>query len=92
MQQVLHWFNENLERPTRFCRSAKPRRQPKGVCWFRSEAGEHLRRIWELIAICENNDVPIYMIKTERPGYVFYEDAVQVVAEPFVDLKRQEWR
>ena len=70
----------------------KPRRQSKGVCWFRSGASEHLKRIWDLIAICENNDVRIYMIKTDQPGYVIYEDAVQVVAEPFVDLKRQEWR
>jgi hypothetical protein len=62
------------------------------VCWFRPEAAEHLRRIWELIVICENNDVPIYMIKTELPGYVVYEDAVQVVAEPFADIKRRELR
>jgi hypothetical protein len=70
----------------------RPRRQSKAVCWFRSSAAEHLRRVWEMIAILENNDVPIFMIKTERPGYVVYEDVVQVVAEPFVDLKRYEWR
>jgi hypothetical protein len=70
----------------------RPRRQSKAVCWFRSSAAEHLRRVWEMIAILENNDVPIFMIKTEKPGYVVYEDVVQVVAEPFVDLKRYEWR
>ena len=70
----------------------KPGRQSKAVCWFRSGAAEHLKRVWDLIAICENNDVPIYMIRTEQPGYVVYEDFVQVVAEPFADIKRRESR
>jgi hypothetical protein len=92
LSEVLCWFNENLERPTRFSRSLRPHRRPKAVCWFRSSAREHLRRAWELVRILEHNDVPIDTIKIETPGYLVYEDAVQVVAEPFADIKRREWR
>jgi hypothetical protein len=38
-----------------------------------------------MVAILENHDVWIEMLKTERPGYVVYKDEFQVVAEPFAD-------
>ena len=88
--RIFRWFNENLERPARFSR--KPRRQPKAVCWFKPSAKEHLKRIWELVAILESNDVLVHLIKTKTPGYVVYEDDFQLVAEPFIDLKRRERR
>lgn len=37
----------------------------------------------------ESSAVPIKMLKTVNPGYVVYEDEFQVVAEPFVELKRR---
>lgn len=92
LSEVLRWFNKNLKRPARFSRSLKPHRRPKAVCWFRSSAREHLRRAWEMVRILEDNNVPIDTIKIETPGYLVYEDAVQVVAEPFADMKRREWR
>ena len=36
----------------------------------------------------ESSDLPIWMLKTSLPGYMVYEDEFQVVAEPFIDLKR----
>jgi len=32
--------------------------------------------------------MPIWMVKTKTPGYMVYEDEFQVVAVPFMDLKR----
>lgn len=37
----------------------------------------------------ENSAVPIWMLRTSLPGYIVYEDEFQVVAEPFIDLKRR---
>ena len=51
-----------------------------------------MKRIWEMVEILESNDVLIHMIKTRTPGYVVYEDNFQLVAEPFIDLKRHERR
>jgi len=48
---------------------------------------EHLARMRELIAVLENHEVPVRIIKTTRPGYVVYEDEFQVVSEPFRDMK-----
>lgn len=92
LSDIIRWFDKNLARPDRFSRSLKPHRRPKAVCWFRSSAREHLRRVWEMVRILEDNGVPIYTIKIETPGYLVYEDATQVVAEPFADMKRRERR
>jgi hypothetical protein len=40
-------------------------------------------RPWEMVQILERNGVYVKKIKTDRPGYVIYEDEWQLVAEPF---------
>jgi hypothetical protein len=35
----------------------------------------------------ENHGVSVQMLKTERVGYVVYEDEYQIVAEPFAREK-----
>lgn len=39
----------------------------------------------DLTALLMENGYPITILRTERIGYVIYEDAHQVVAEPFAD-------
>jgi hypothetical protein len=73
------WFSENLDRPTSFGRD-KLRR---GICWFKTGATEHISRIWEMVQILERNGIYVKKIRTDRPGYVVYEDEWQLVAEPF---------
>lgn len=73
------WFSENLEKPTSFGR-AKVRR---GICWFKTAATEHISRIWEMVRILERNGIYVKKIRTDKPGYVVYEDDWQLVAEPF---------
>jgi hypothetical protein len=36
-----------------------------------------------MAAILERNGIYVKKIKTEKPGYVIYEDEWQLVAEPF---------
>jgi hypothetical protein len=73
------WFSKNLEKPTSFGRS----KLRLGICWFKTDAAEHISRIWEMVHILERNGIYVKKIRTDKPGYVIYEDEWQLVAEPF---------
>ncbi len=73
------WFSESLKRPTSFGRD----KLRLGICWFKTGATEHISRIWEMANILERNGIYVKKIRTDRPGYVTYEDEWQLVAEPF---------
>jgi hypothetical protein len=83
--RIRQWFNENLEKPTRFTASKPPfhRRQSRAISWFKDSAYKHLARVRDLVAILEHHGVTVQMLKTDRVGYVVYEDEYQLVAEPF---------
>jgi hypothetical protein len=79
------WFNENLEKPTKFTASKPPnyRKPAKAISWFKASAAEHPSHIRDLVKILESHHIDVQMLKTERVGYVVYEDQFQIVAEPF---------
>jgi len=79
LNAVRSWFSENLEKPTSFGRG----NLSLGICWFKLAATEHIDRIWHMIRILERNGIYVRKIKTDKPGYIVYEDEWQVVAEPF---------
>lgn len=79
LNEIRNWFNKNLEKPSAFGRA----KQRRGICWFKTSANEHISRIWEIVRILERHGIYVKKIKTERPGYVVYEDEWQLVAEPF---------
>ena len=79
LNDLRSWFSENLEKPTSFGRD----KLRLGICWFKTGATEHISRIWEMVQILERNGIYIKKIRTDKPGYVIYEDEWQLVAEPF---------
>lgn len=83
--ETREWFNQNLEKPTRFTASKPPyyRKQSKAISWFKSSADKHISRVRSLVKILNNHGVSVRMIRTDRVGYVVYEDEYQIVAEPF---------
>ena len=88
LDDLLQWFEEHLDTPTRFNKSRSKgwyRRAPKGISWLKPTAKAHLERLRSLVAILEDHGLQVSMIKTRNPGYVVYEDDYQVVAEPFKD-------
>ena len=89
LETVRQWFNTHLERPTRFTAAKPPhyRKRSTAISWFKDTAHEHLSRVREMIAILEHHDVRVRMIKSDRVGYVVYEDEFQIVAEPFADVE-----
>ncbi len=79
------WFNDHLPRPERFSRSRAPAASNRAVAWFKDTADAHITRMHSLAALLTEKGVPVQIHTTDRPGYVTYEDAFQVVAEPFRD-------
>ncbi len=79
LNEIFRWFGTNLERPTSFGRDKNRR----GICWFKTCATEHMARIFEMVRVLERNDIAVKKIRTDKPGYVVYEDEWQLVAEPF---------
>jgi hypothetical protein len=79
LNELETWFGKNLKKPTSLGRD----KLRLGICWFKTDATEHISRIWEMVQILERNGVYVKKIKTDRPGYVIYEDEWQLVAEPF---------
>ena len=81
LEDIGEWFNENLPCPP-FRRKLKSGEwTPQAVSWFRADAGEPLRRIWDIVAILREHGVPVRMVTTENPGKIVYSDRYQVVAE-----------
>jgi hypothetical protein len=75
---LLAWFSKNLKKPTSFGRD----KHRMGICWFKTGSTEHISRIWEIVRILERNGIYVKKIKTDKPGYLIYEDEWQLVAEP----------
>jgi hypothetical protein len=87
LTEHLDWFKSNLKIPARFT-SAKPpyyRKQNRAISWFKETAMEHIARMREIAGLLEGHGISVRMVKTDRPGYVVYEDDYQIVAEPFAD-------
>ena len=60
-----------------------PASRSLGICWFKTGSTEHISRIWEMVNVLERNGIYVRKIRTDKPGYVIYEDEWQLVAEPF---------
>lgn len=83
--QAKWWFDVHVRSPFDYLRESK--RYDRAICWFKSCAREHIAHAWELASVLERNGIPIWVVKTERTGYVYYEDEAQVFAEPFRDIR-----
>jgi hypothetical protein len=82
-RQIELWFNRHLRGPTRLTRSRKPHARNRAICWLKSTAAEHVSRMREAAALLEFKGISVKELRTERPGYVVYEDQYQVAAVPF---------
>ena len=90
LTRLLEWFEQNLAIPARINRTRSKgyyRRAAKGIAWFKSSATAHLTRIHELAELLDRYDVRTEIVKSERPGYIVYEDDSQIIAEPFRDTR-----
>lgn len=73
--EINDWFSDNLPWPEP-CRN-----QEKVVCYFKTEnAGEMLKWIKPALWLLDRYDVPYYLVYTNSPGEIVYEDQYQIVA------------
>ncbi len=81
IDEHFRWFNRHLRRP--FNAVSKRRRIPiTALCWFKSEAHDHIARARDLAWLIAEAGHPTAMIKTHRVGQIVYRDDAQVVAKP----------
>jgi hypothetical protein len=86
LNEIFRWFNKNLQIPDRISKKRNSgHKNHHGLSWFKDASGEHIGMIREIEYILKNHGVWVEMIKSDRPGYIVYEDSFQIVAEPFYD-------
>jgi hypothetical protein len=81
LAETYAWFNQHLPCPPFEAMIARGRWTADAVAWFRDDAGECIRRIWDLVHLLRENSVPVRLIATERPGKIVCQDRFQIVAE-----------
>ena len=70
------WFAENLPWPPPW------KRQEAVVCWFKTEnSDEMLKMIRPALWLLEKYDRPYYLVFTNTPGEIVYEDHYQIAAK-----------
>jgi hypothetical protein len=89
LEELLAWFRANLKIPKRFSKSKSKghnrREFTTGLSWFRDDATNMVEKAFEMVALLAEHGYPTDVLRTDRVGYVIYEDGEQVVAEPFFD-------
>lgn len=84
IKEVVNWFNKNLPVPDKFSKKRNSYHSTKrGIAWFKDTALEIIENMYELKSLLEQHNFEILVIKTERVGYIIYEDDFQIIAEPF---------
>ena len=76
------WFEEHLPVPVRFGVPSRKKWLRLGVCWFRSEARQHVAHAFALARWLDAANCALGRLETDRPGQILYRDPYQVVARP----------
>ena len=75
-REIDSWFAENLPWPPP-CKKQEP-----VVCWFKTEnAEEMLKMIRPAMWLLERYNHPYYVVYTNTPGEIVYEDKYQIAAK-----------
>lgn len=75
-REIDDWFAENLPWPPQ-CMNREP-----VVCWFKTEnAEEMLKMIRPALWLLERYNQPYYLVYTNSPGEIVYEDQYQIAAK-----------
>jgi hypothetical protein len=75
------WLNQHVPCPP-FQRNRKSGKwTDDAVAWFLPDATEAIQRMWDLVAVLQDHDIPVRVLRTASPGMIVYRDEYQVVAE-----------
>jgi len=73
---MLNWFNANLPTPPKHFSAGR------AIFWFKSNAEETVRNIWELVYLLRQHGHFAEVHKCRRLGNICWEDRFQVAAYP----------
>ena len=80
-REIDSWFAENLPYPPP-CKNQEP-----VICWFKMEnSDEMLKMIRPALWLLERYDHPYYVVFTNSPGEIVYEDQYQIAAKADLQL------
>lgn len=75
-KEIDSWFAENLPWPPQ-CKAQEP-----VICWFKTEnSKEMMKMIRPALWLLEQYDQPYYLVYTNTPGEIVYEDQYQVATK-----------
>lgn len=77
LEDIFKYFNDNLPIPP-YSRKNIPK---DAIAWFKDSAKVFISKMWDLVAILEENEVSTRVLKTDKPGMILYEDEFQVLAK-----------
>jgi hypothetical protein len=81
LEEIFEWFNAHLPCPPFDRKRRSGEWTADAVSWFRDDAGEPVKHMWELVALLQEHGVQVRVVKTDKPGKIVYADECQVVAE-----------
>lgn len=83
LEDIKDWFNDNLEKPTKFSKSKRKNAENISLSWYKNSATDYIQRMYEMKVILEKYDIIVEVVKRDNPGTIIYEDDIQVSALPF---------
>ena len=81
LEKQFNWFNDHVPVPP-YTKSD----WPSGcAAWFKNNeaAAEAIKRMWEFVNLLRENGKNVRVLKSKKPGFILYEDDVQVVVSEF---------
>lgn len=75
LEETFDWFNRELPCPP-FASERWPR---EAASWFKDGAQTAIARMWTIVHLLDEHDVPTRVLRSKSPGKVLYEDDWQVV-------------
>jgi len=86
LEEIFAWFKKNLPVPNRVSRKRNAyHKNHRGLAWFKDTALDHIGLAREVVDLLHLHGVVVETLKTDRPGFIVYEDNFQIIAEPFSD-------
>ena len=75
-KELNNWFLDNLPLPPQ-CNNQDP-----VICWFKTENSEEMiKMIRPILWLLEKYGIPYFLVHTNTPGEIVYEDKYQIVTK-----------
>lgn len=83
LHTLLDWFCDHLPPPDQFTKRRNHKESGTAISWYRDTAKEYIANMYAMSKILEKYGILSSVVKREDPGYIVYEDDIQVAAIPY---------